>query len=359
MQRGVFMDFKALKIAWDVHKKQLRKGSNIPYIVHPLEVAIILYENGADEDLLIAALLHDTIEDTKGDREKLLSYLNENFNSRVIELILAASEPYKVQSKKVLSEEDEINTWKERKQHTIEFIKNANYDVKMLICADKLSNIRSTFKDYERIGDKVWKKFNAGYEEQRWYYKNIVIVLSELENLNMYQELCKLVEKTFDNKEIEIREATAQEKENLREVITKNWGSDIIVSRGRVYDVFQLPFLVAKSDKNIQGFAVYSIENNECEIVLLESLVQNKGIGSKLLEHLTNLANEKGCRRVFLITTNDNIEAIKFYQKNGFKISNIYKGAVNEARKTKPQIPLIGYHDIPVEDEIEFELIFC
>lgn len=354
------MDFKAIKIAWDVHKKQIRKGSEIPYIVHPIEVATILYENGADEDILNAALLHDTIEDTKGDREVLLSYLKDNFNSRVIELVLAASEPYKVNSKGILSKEEEIGTWRERKQHTIDFIKNANIDVKMLICADKLSNIRSTYKDYKRIGDKVWKKFNAGYEEQRWYYQELVEVLKELEAFSMYGELKTLVEKLFENKDqiIKVKVASQEEKNKLRETIIKDWGSDVIVAKGRVYNTFELPWIIAKDDEKILGFAVYSIENNECELVLLESLSQNKGIGSKLLNKTIEIAKVNGCRRISLITTNDNVDAIKFYQKHGFKLVAIYKGAVNEARQTKPQIPLIGNYDIPIEDEIEFELIF-
>ncbi|KRQ87374.1 GTP pyrophosphokinase [Caloramator mitchellensis] len=354
------MDFKALKIAWDVHKKQIRKGSDIPYIVHPIEVAIILYENGADDDILNAALLHDTIEDTKGDREILLSYLKQNFNSRVVDLILAASEPYKVQSKKVLSKEEEINTWMERKKHTIDFIKNANLDVKMLICADKLSNIRSTFKDYKRIGDRVWKKFNAGYDEQKWYYENLVKVLNDLEDKNMYKELKTLVENIFEdrNKIVQIKEASEEDKNFLKEIIKDNWGSEIIVSKGKAYNVLNLPVIIAKVGEKIQGFAAYSIENKECELVLLESVEQSKGIGGMLIEKIIQISKENNCRRLFLITTNDNIEAIKFYQKNGFKLSSVYKGAVNEARKIKPQIPLLGNYDIPIEDEIEFELIF-
>ncbi|WDU84542.1 HD domain-containing protein [Caloramator sp. Dgby_cultured_2] len=201
-------------MAWDVHKKQLRKGSSIPYIIHPIEVAIILYENGADEELLNAAILHDTLEDTTGNREELLNKLKNNFSRRTIDLILAASEPLKVKTKEKLTQEEEIKTWRERKEHTIEFVKGASRDIKMLICADKLSNIRSTYRDYKRLGKKVWEKFNAGYEDQKWYYESLVKALEELKGLKMYDEFKNLVEQIFnyDKKDIIIKYADIEEK---------------------------------------------------------------------------------------------------------------------------------------------------
>lgn len=354
------MNFLALKIAWDVHKKQLRKGSSIPYIVHPIEVAVILYENGADEELINAAFLHDTLEDTTGNRDELIEVLKNNFSPRTIELILAASEPLKVKTKEKLTLEEEIKTWRERKEHTIEFVKEASRDIKMLICADKLSNIRSTYKEYKRLGKKVWEKFNAGYEDQRWYYKSLVDALSDLEGLKMYDELKKLVEKIFNIEDnfLEIREAMIEEKILLRDNIIKEWGSEIIVSKGKLHKIFELPWLIAVSQGEILGYLVYIIEKEQCELVLLESLVKNIGIGSKLLKELVNIAKKNECKRVFLITTNDNIDAMKFYQKNGFEIVALYKDAVNRARTIKPQIPLLGNYDIPIKDEIEFELRF-
>ncbi|CCC57929.1 MULTISPECIES: GNAT family N-acetyltransferase [Caloramator] len=353
------MNFLALKIAWDVHKKQLRKGSSIPYIIHPIEVAIILYENGADEELLNAAILHDTLEDTTGNREELLNKLKNNFSRRTIDLILAASEPLKVKTKEKLTQEEEIKTWRERKEHTIEFVKGASRDIKMLICADKLSNIRSTYRDYKRLGKKVWEKFNAGYEDQKWYYESLVKALEELKGLKMYDEFKNLVEQIFnyDKKDIIIKYADIEEKKVLMEGIKREWGSDIILSKGKVHRIIELPWLIAVSEGEILGFLIYSIEKAECEIVLLESLVKNIGVGSKLLKELTSIA-KKECQRIFLITTNDNIDAMKFYQKNGFEMVAIYKDAVKRARCIKPQIPLIGNYEIPIKDEIEFELRF-
>lgn len=356
---GVKMNFLALKIAWDVHKKQLRKGSSIPYIIHPIEVAIILYENGADEELLNAAFLHDTLEDTTGNREELLNKLKNNFSRRTIDLILAASEPLKVKTKEKLTQEEEIKTWRERKEHTIEFVKGASRDIKMLICADKLSNIRSTYRDYKRLGKKVWEKFNAGYEDQKWYYESLVKALEELKGLKMYDEFKNLVEQIFnyDKKDIIIKYADIEEKKVLMEGIKREWGSDIIISKGKVHRITELPWLIAVSEGEILGFLIYSIEKAECEIVLLESLVKNIGVGSKLLKELTSIA-KKECQRIFLITTNDNIDAMKFYQKNGFEMVTIYKDAVKRARCIKPQIPLIGNYEIPIKHEIEFELKF-
>ncbi|MCX7903369.1 MAG: GNAT family N-acetyltransferase [Caloramator sp.] len=354
------MDFLALKIAWDVHRKQLRKGSSIPYIIHPIEVAVILYENDADEELINAAFLHDTLEDTTGNREELLKKLKDNFSKRTIDLVLAASEPLKVKTTEKLTLEEEVKTWRQRKQHTIEFVKEASRDIKMLICADKLSNIRSTYKDYKRLGKKVWEKFNAGYEEQKWYYKSLVDALSELEGLKMYEELKKLVEQIFyfEDHFVEIRDAMIEEKILLKDDIIKNWGSEIIVSKGKIHKIFELPWLIAVSQEEILGYLIYRIENDECELVLLESFCKNVGIGSKLLKELENIAKKNECKRIFLITTNDNIDAMKFYQKNGFEIVAIHKDAANRARSIKPQIPLIGNYEIPVKDEIEFELKF-
>ncbi|WDU82105.1 GNAT family N-acetyltransferase [Caloramator sp. Dgby_cultured_2] len=102
------------------------------------------------------------------------------------------------------------------------------------------------------------------------------------------------------------------------EGIKREWGSDIILSKGKVHRIIELPWLIAVSEGEILGFLIYSIEKAECEIVLLESLVKNIGVGSKLLKELTSIA-KKECQRIFLITTNDNIDAMKFYQKMGLK----------------------------------------
>jgi L-amino acid N-acyltransferase YncA len=85
-------------------------------------------------------------------------------------------------------------------------------------------------------------------------------------------------------------------------------------------------------------------------------LREGQGIGSKLIEQVIEEARTRGCKRLFLITTNDNLNALGFYQKRGFEIAAVHRGAVNESRKIKPGIPLVGYHSIPLRDEIELEM---
>ena len=110
-------------------------------------------------------------------------------------------------------------------------------------------------------------------------------------------------------------------------------------------------------DGEIKGIITYHIEKNGCEIVSLDSLYENAGIGSQLINEVVNVAKENGCKKVWLITTNDNIPAIKYYQKRGFDMTAIHRNAVNEARKMKPQIPMTGFDGIPILHEIEFEMV--
>jgi len=102
----------------------------------------------------------------------------------------------------------------------------------------------------------------------------------------------------------------------------------------------------------------YNIKVSQCEIVTLNSLVEKQGIGSGLIETVRKKASALGCKRLWLITTNDNIDAIKFYKKRGFKVAAIHKNAVNESRRLKPEIPLTGIDGVPICDEIEMELMF-
>ncbi len=192
--KGVLsVDNKALTVAYNAHIKQNRKGTDIPYIVHPLEVAVILIENGADEDVINAGLLHDTLEDT----DISLEYLVENFGRKVAELVKGASEPYKLNLETKLSDDERKVSWKLRKNHTIEYLKTAPLDIKLITCADKLSNIRSLVRDYEKVGDNLWQRFNAGYEEQKWYYNSLIESLKGLEDYDMYNELRGLAAKIF------------------------------------------------------------------------------------------------------------------------------------------------------------------
>jgi ribosomal protein S18 acetylase RimI-like enzyme len=156
---------------------------------------------------------------------------------------------------------------------------------------------------------------------------------------------------------MEFIEKTQKENEVLLEII-KEWGSDIIVSRGNIYKAEDLDGILVYENKKIIGLGLYCIKNNECEIVLLETFVQNKGIGTKIIEKIKEIAKENNCKRIWLVTTNSNINAIKFYQKRGFNISNIYIKAMDKAREIKPEIPKINDENgIEIRDEIEFEIL--
>lgn len=190
------MNNLALQTAWQAHSKQKRKGSEIPYIIHPIEVAIILMENGADEDLITAGLLHDTLEDTNINK----ALIEEKFGDHVSELVLGASEPQKLNTN--LSLDEEKATWKVRKTHTINYIAKAPLEIKLLTCADKLSNIRSMVEDYKVLKNELWKRFNADLREQKWYYEELVLSLCDLYNYEMYKEFAYLVKELFSSKDV-------------------------------------------------------------------------------------------------------------------------------------------------------------
>ena len=175
---------KVLRIAALYHEGQKRKGKEVPYIVHPVEVAMILQKNGIEEDLIASGLLHDTLEDTEMTEEEL----REHFNNRILKLVKGASENL---------EDRENTSWEERKKHTIDYIKTADRDIKLISCADKLSNAKSMLADYNEVWDDLWKRFNRGYEKQKWYYNNLVDSLNDLAGVTMFEEFKSIVQDLF------------------------------------------------------------------------------------------------------------------------------------------------------------------
>lgn len=145
---------EAIVFATMAHKGDCRKGTQLPYISHPYAVAMLLQQAGCGEDVIIAGLLHDTVEDT----DVTLDDVEQRFGQRVADLVAAASEP------------DKSATWEARKQHTIDFVATAPLDAKYLSCADKLHNLRSILADLERDGPAVWRRFQRGRDDQTWYY---------------------------------------------------------------------------------------------------------------------------------------------------------------------------------------------
>jgi len=185
---------EAFEFAYTAHKGICRKKSNIPYIVHPIDVASTLMKNNASENTVIAGLLHDVVEDT----EIPLSEIRDRFGDEVATLVDGASEPEEL--RKV--EGSKSKNWHERKNHTIKFISNANHDMKLLSCADKLANIRDIIRDRDRLGEDVWKMFNAPKNSLAWYYTSMVEAFAagdyNIVNMPAFGEYKKCVEDVYE-----------------------------------------------------------------------------------------------------------------------------------------------------------------
>ena len=153
-----------------------------------------------------------------------------------------------------------------------------------------------------------------------------------------------------------VRRLTPEHLPRLRQFWIEHWGGEEMVSRGRIHRPEQLDGFVVEDGEEWLGLLTFVIEAGECEVTSLDSLREGRGIGSELIEQAIDEARTRGCRRLFLITTNDNLHALGFYQKRGFELVAIYRGAVNESRKLKPGIPLVGMDGIPLRDEIELEI---
>lgn len=151
---------------------------------------------------------------------------------------------------------------------------------------------------------------------------------------------------------------TAVNEENralVNAFLMEHWFSTDMVVRGECVDMTKQSGILAMEDGEISGLLMYRAEGDVCEILSLDSLMPGKGLGTALLCEAEQVARSHGCARLTLITTNDNIEALRFYQKRGFDMANLYRNALEVSRRMKPQIPLIGEHGIPLRHEIEFE----
>lgn len=156
--------------------------------------------------------------------------------------------------------------------------------------------------------------------------------------------------------ELKIREILDTDKKWVKTLLIERWGSPQIITKGKVYNALDLPGFIAFHGEKPVGLAIYRIEGNECELITLDSVEQGRGIGTQLLNSVIEKSRKENCNRLWLITTNDNMKAQKFYKKRGFMIVAVYKNAIIESRKLKPQIPLMGENGIPIKDEIEMEL---
>jgi GNAT superfamily N-acetyltransferase len=156
---------------------------------------------------------------------------------------------------------------------------------------------------------------------------------------------------------ISIRPIDVVDKTWIDRILTDRWSSTTVVTRGIPRAADELPGFVAIDEGVYLGLITYHIEAGACEIVTLDSLVEGCGIGSSLLEYAEQAAKEKKCNRIWLITTNDNLQALRFFQRREYVIAAVYRDELKKSRQLKPQIPLVGKDGIPIRDEIELEKI--
>ena len=153
-----------------------------------------------------------------------------------------------------------------------------------------------------------------------------------------------------------IRPLTIHDHVWMLQFISEQWGSNIVVSRGTIYTAHALPGFISIEHGERAGLVTYHIKGDECELVSLNSAYPGIGMGTALIEAVRQEAIRVGCKRLWLVTTNDNLNALRFYQKRGFLLVAVHRNAIELSRRLKPQIPLLGEHDIPIRDEIELEM---
>ncbi|MBA7522815.1 hypothetical protein ES705_14935 [subsurface metagenome] len=153
-----------------------------------------------------------------------------------------------------------------------------------------------------------------------------------------------------------IRPVDSDDADWIAQFITERWGAEFIAAHYEVFHCRNLPGFVATEAGKKVGLLTYKIVAGDCEVVSLDSLRPCMSIGTGLIDAVKAAAVESGCKRLWLVTTNDNMNALRFYQKRGFALVKINRNAIEFARKLKP-VPLIGAEGIPLRDEIELEMI--
>jgi len=175
---------KAVKFAIEAHSGTERRCKGYPYIIHPMEAAAIVATMTNDQELLAAAILHDTVEDT----DVTIEQIRELFGDRVAELVQHETAPL-----------DESLTWREKKTAQLKQLADAPHESKIVALGDKFSNMSGIALDYRQIGDEVWKRFHApnGKPDVEWYYRSLADAMSELSDTLAYKEYVKLLEEVF------------------------------------------------------------------------------------------------------------------------------------------------------------------
>lgn len=182
---------RAIIFAVRAHAGTERRGKGFPYIVHPMEAMEIVATMTSDQELLAAAVLHDTVEDTPVTVEQIRA----EFGPRIADLVASESDTFE----DGVSEE---NSWHSRKQAAIDRLAKASHDAKIVALGDKLSNMRAIARDYSIKGDELWKIFHAkDRRDHEWHYRGLAESLSELSDTFAYKEFVQLINQVFDGRD--------------------------------------------------------------------------------------------------------------------------------------------------------------
>ena len=155
---------------------------------------------------------------------------------------------------------------------------------------------------------------------------------------------------------VRVLAATAEDRAAV-EVFLGEHGSLRVARRGELLDSSDHPALLARVGDELVGVATYVVDGDACELLTLHAQHRYAGVGTALVEAVVDVARQAGCRRVWVVTTNDNVDAVRFYQRRGFRLTELRPGAVDRSRESlKPEIPPVGEHGIPLRDELELEL---
>jgi ribosomal protein S18 acetylase RimI-like enzyme len=153
-----------------------------------------------------------------------------------------------------------------------------------------------------------------------------------------------------------IRPVRPTDEEWIGQFTEEHWGASFVVAHGVVWDPRELPgFFASDADGRPIGLVTYQVAGNACEIVTLNSVRENRGVGTALLNAVREVALQARCSRIWLVTTNDNLRALGFYQRRGYHLVAVHRNALERSRELKPSIPLVSPDGIPLRDELELE----
>jgi ribosomal protein S18 acetylase RimI-like enzyme len=155
---------------------------------------------------------------------------------------------------------------------------------------------------------------------------------------------------------LRVRPAGPADAEAIAAIHAASWGGSVAVGHGVAYDLTALPTLVAVAADVIVGVLTYHVDDDALEVVSIDANPPGRGVGSLLLDAAAESARARGLRRLWLVTTNDNLDALRFYQRRGLRLVGLAPGAVEASRRIKPTIPEIGAYGIPLRDELTLEL---